>query len=108
MDKLMVSTVTACHLILYFREWTLFRVHRLCWARSCSHANMLRMSSFSSAVLLWRAVDPAITQMRWAGAFETMSSDTQPGLLLRNYNPDYRRTSQMHRGPKTLQESFAN
>lgn len=73
MDNLIVSNAIACHLSLYFREWTLFRVHRLCWARSCFHINMVRMSNFASAVLLWRTVDPAITQVRWAGTFESMS-----------------------------------
>jgi len=69
---------------------------------------MLRMNSFASAVLLWRAVDPAITRMIWAEALETTSFNAQPGLLLRNCNPDYGRTPQMHRGPKNLQQGFAH
>lgn len=74
-----------------------------------SISNTLRVSSFASAVLLWRTVEPAIDQVRWAGDVETTSSDTQTGcLLLRNNCTDYRKTSLIHSGPKTLQESFAN
>lgn len=69
----------------------------------------LTVSSFASAGLLWRTVERAIDQVRWAGDFETTSSDTQTGcLLLRNYCTDYRKTSLIHRGSKTLQQSLAN
>lgn len=48
--------------------------------------NTLRVSSFASAVLLWRMVEHALDQVRWAGDFETTSSDTQTRcLLLRNF-----------------------
>lgn len=64
----------------------------------------LGVSSFASAILLWRTVEHAVDQVRWAGDYETTSSDTQTKyLLLRNYCTDYRKTSLIHRGSKTLQ-----
>lgn len=37
MDRLIISTITASHLSLHFSKWTLFRVHRLSWARAHFH-----------------------------------------------------------------------